>query len=63
MKLSLRITLTTTLLTMSIATVTAVGYNAHRNARFTAEDLSDQILDQNSRLVDSRIDFLLEMAS
>ncbi len=62
MKLSLRVTLTTTLLTMIVLTVAAVGYNAHRNARFTAEDLSSQILDQYSRLIDSRIDSLLETA-
>ena len=63
MKLSLRVILTTTLLTMSVLTVAALGYNAYRNARFTAEDLSSQILDQNTRRIDSRIDLLLDLAS
>jgi adenylate cyclase len=63
MKFTLRLTLTTTLVTLIVLTVAALGYNSHRNARFTAEDLSSQILDETSMLVESHIDSLLTQAS
>jgi adenylate cyclase len=63
MKLTLRVTLTTTLVTLIVVTVVALGYNAHRNARFTATDLSSQILEQDARLVEARVDTLLEIAN
>ena len=63
MKLTLRATLTSTLVTMILLTVLAIGYNGYRNARFTASDLSTQILDQNSQLVESRVDMLLNIAA
>ena len=63
MKLSLRATLTTTLVTLILLTVVALGLNARRNARFTAEDLSSQILDQTAKLVETKVDTLLEIAA
>jgi adenylate cyclase len=63
MKLTLRVTLTTTLVTLILVTVIALGYNAHRNAVFTANDLSSQILEQDAELVEAKIDTLLEVAN
>src|SRR4051794_3645428 len=63
MKFTLRATLTTILLTLVALTVSALGYSSYRNARFTAEDLSDQILDQTSMLIDSQINDLLHSAN
>ncbi len=63
MKLTLRVTLTTTLVTLIVVTVVALGYNAHRNAQFTARDLSSQILDQDAKLVEAQIDTLLSIAN
>src|SRR6266481_947003 len=63
MKLTLRFTLTTTLVTLIGLTVAALGYNSHRNARFTAEDLSSQILDETSKQIESQLDTILKVAS
>lgn len=63
MKFTLRATLTTILLSLLGLTVSSLGYSSYRNARFTAEDLSDQILDQTSKLIDSQINDLLHSAN
>src|SRR5437588_5741206 len=63
MKLSLRVTLTSILLTVILVTVAALGYNSYRNARFTAHDLSQQILEQTSLRVDHLINDLLQTAN
>jgi adenylate cyclase len=63
MKLTLRFTLTTILLALTLFTVASLAYVSYRNARFTADDLSAQILDQNSQRVDSRVNSLLLAAN
>ena len=63
MKFTLRATLTTILLSLLALTVSSLGYSSYRNARFTANDLSDQILDQTSKLIDSQINDLLHSAN
>jgi hypothetical protein len=63
MKLSLRVTLTTILLSVNVLTVVALGYNSYRNARFTADDLTRQILEQTSVRVDQQINDLLLSAN
>ena len=63
MKLTLRATMTTTLVGLILLTVVAMGLNSHRNARFTAEDLSSQILDQSANMVESQVDTLLNVAA
>ena len=62
-KPTLRVTLTTITLTLTMLTVASLGYSSYRNARFTADDLSEQILDQNSRLVDAQVNALLMTAA
>jgi adenylate cyclase len=63
MKFTLRFTLTTILLTLTLLTVAAVGYASYRNARFAADDLSAQILDQTSQRVDAQLNDLLMTAN
>ena len=63
MKLTLRVALTTTLVTLIVLTVAALGYSGHRIARFTAEDLRSQILDKNSEIVEAQVNSLLDVAS
>jgi adenylate cyclase len=63
MKLTLRFTLTAILLALTVFTVASLAYVSYRNARFTADDLSAQILDQNSQRVDSRVNSLLLAAN
>jgi adenylate cyclase len=63
MKLSLRVTLTTILLTVILVTVAALGYSSYRNASFTADDLSEQIFEQTSLRVDHQINDLLFSAN
>jgi adenylate cyclase len=63
MKFSLRVTLTSILLTVIIVTVAALGYSSYRNAKFTAEDLSEQIFEQTSLRVDHQINDLLLSAN
>jgi len=61
-KPTLRVTLTTLFLTLILLTVASLGFSSYRNARFTAADLSAQIIDQNSRLIDDQINDLLHTA-
>jgi adenylate cyclase len=63
MKLTLRFTLTAILLALTLFTVASLAYVSYRNARFTADDLSAQILDQNSQRIDSRVNSLLLTAN
>src|SRR5262245_32929623 len=63
MKLSLRVTLTSILLGVILVTVAGLGYNSYRNARFIADDLSQQILEQTSLRVDYQINDLLYTAN
>ncbi len=62
MKLTLRATLTTILVSLLLLTMGSFGISFYRNARFTAENLSSQILEQNSKLVDFQINELLHVA-
>ena len=63
MKFTLHFTLTAILLTLVFLTVAALGYSSYRNARFTADDLSAQILQENVEHVDSQINDLLHTAN
>jgi len=63
MKFSLRVTLTTLLLSVILITVVALGYNSYRNARFTADDLTHQVLEQTSLRVDHQLNDLLFSAN
>jgi adenylate cyclase len=63
LKLTLRATLTTILVSLLLLTMGSFGISFYRNARFTAENLSTQILDQNSRMVDFQINELLHVAN
>jgi adenylate cyclase len=63
MRLTFRATLLSILLTLLLGTVAALGYSSYRNARFTAEDLTTQILEQNSLRVDGQINGMLRAAN
>src|SRR4051794_19044429 len=63
LKPTLRVTLTTILLSLLLFTMGAFGVCFYRNARFTATDLSTQILNQTSRLIDVQINELLHTAN
>lgn len=63
LKPTLRITLTTILLSLLLVTMGSFGYSFYRNARFTAVDLSNQILHQTSLLIDVQINDLLHTAN
>ncbi len=63
MKLTLRFTLTAILLALTLFTVASLAYVSYRNARFTAADLSAQVLDQTSQRVDARVNSLLLTAN
>jgi adenylate cyclase len=62
MKLTFRATLTTILVSLLLLAMGSFGISFYRNARFTAENLSAQILDQNSRLVDFQVNEMLHVA-
>jgi adenylate cyclase len=62
MKLTLRVTLTTTLVTLIVLTFATLGFISYRSAQFTARDLSSQILDETSRQVESELVTLLDIA-
>jgi adenylate cyclase len=61
-KPSLRLTLTTILLSLLLLTMGTFGYSFYRNARYTASDLSAQILEQNAALIDYQINEMLHVA-
>src|SRR5712691_11851853 len=63
MKFTLRVTVLTVLLVLVVATVAGLGWNSYRNARFTADDLSAQVLDQASLRVDHQMNDLLITAN
>ncbi len=63
MKFTLRFTLTSILLALTLFTVASLAYVSYRNARFTADDMSAQILDQTSQRVDARVNSLLLAAN
>lgn len=63
MKFSLRITLTTSLVSLILLTVVALGYCSYRNARFTANDLATQIRNQTSQQIDGQINAFLMAAN
>src|SRR4051794_10845218 len=63
MKFTLHVTVLTVLLTLVFATVGGLGWSSYHNARFTADDLSAQILDQASLRVDKEINELLLSAN
>jgi adenylate cyclase len=61
-KPSLRLTLTTILMSLLLLTMGSFGFMYYRNARYTADDLSTQILAQNSALIDSQVNEMLHVA-
>jgi adenylate cyclase len=61
-KPTLRLTLTTILLSLLLLTMGSFGYSFYRNARYTAADLSAQILEQNSALIDYQVNEMLHVA-
>jgi adenylate cyclase len=63
MKLTLRVTLTAILLALTVVTVAALGYSSYRNARFTADDLTAQVLEQTTQRLDAQINDLLRTAN
>jgi len=63
MKVTLRFTLLSVLVGLLLLTVTVLGYSSYENARFTADDLSQQIVDQTSSGVDNQIKDLLSVAN
>ncbi len=63
MKLTFRVTMTTILVSLLLLAMGSFGFIFYRNARFTAENLSSQILDQNSKLVDFQINDMLHVAN
>src|SRR5262245_32833055 len=62
MKRSLRVTLLTVLLGLTIITVVLIGVTTYLNARATAHDLARQILDQTAERIDQQIDDLVQIA-
>ncbi len=62
MKPTLRLTLTTILLSLLILAMGTFGISFYRNARYTATDLSSQVLEQTSALVDAQINDVLHSA-
>src|SRR5260370_41354323 len=63
MKLDPRCALASTLVTLMVLNVAALRYISRRNARFTADDLSSQILDETSKLIESQLNTILKDAS
>jgi adenylate cyclase len=63
MKLSFRVTLMTILVALTLLSVGVVGTSSYLNARFTANDLADQVIEQTSDLVDAQINRLLMSAA
>ncbi len=61
-KPSLRLTLTTILLSLLLFTMGLFGYSFYLNARYSAGELSSQILEQNSALIDFQINEMLHVA-
>jgi adenylate cyclase len=63
MKLTLRVTVLSILISLLLVTVAALGYSSYRNTRFAAADLSTQILEQTSLRVDQQLNDLLLTAN
>jgi adenylate cyclase len=63
MKITLRLTLTSILVSLLLLTMGTFGFSFYRNARSTAADLSKQILDQNLLLIDFQINDALNAAN
>jgi adenylate cyclase len=63
MRFTLRATLLSILLTLLLGSMAALGYSSYRNARFTADDLTTQILEQTALRVDQQINHLLLAAA
>jgi adenylate cyclase len=63
MRFTLRATVLSILLTLLLGSMAALGYSSYRNARFTADDLTTQILEQTALRVDQRINGLLLTAN
>src|SRR5262245_41745263 len=62
LKLTFRATMLAILLTLIGVTVSLVGWSSYRNAHFTADDLSTQLLEQTSARVEQQIDRLIVQA-
>ncbi len=63
MKFTFRVTVMTILLSLVFLTVAALGIRFYFNARFTADNLTEQILDQTSLRIDDQINDLLFTAT
>ena len=63
MRLTLRATVLSILLTLLLGSMAALGYSSYRNARFTADDLTSQVLEQTALRVDQQINHLLLAAT
>src|SRR6516164_8295530 len=63
MKLPLRVTVLTVLLSLVILTVAGLGYSSYRNACFTSEHLATRILEEASLRIDLQINGLLRTAN
>ena len=63
MKPTLRVTLTTIQTTLLLLTMGSFGLSFYRNARFGAVELSGQVLDKSSQLIDVQINDLLHTAN
>src|SRR5438445_5115935 len=59
MKWTLRVTVMTAMLTLVVITVLGLGLASARNARFTANDLTAQILEQTALRIDQQINALM----
>jgi adenylate cyclase len=63
MRLTLRATVLSILLTLLLGSMAALGFSSYRNSRFTAEDLTTQVLEQTALRVDQQINHLLLAAT
>jgi adenylate cyclase len=63
MKCTLRVTVMTAILGLILITVAGLGFSSARNARFTANDLSAQILEQTALRIDQQINDLMFTAN
>ena len=63
MKRTLRVTLLTILLSLTVLTISLLGYSGYANTHATAQQLSAKIIEQTSTAIDHRIDDLIYTAT
>ncbi len=61
-RVAFQVALTTTMLVLVLGAVSVITIAAYLNGRFTADDLSTQILKQSIQRVDQRVDSLFHTA-